>query len=191
MKLDFNNDIREAIKVLKRGGVILYPTDTIWGLGCDPSNEEAIRRIYTIKQREDSKSMLVLASDVAMLDRYVAEIPDAAEQLIEASDSPLTIIYPAARNVHSLLIAEDGSLGIRIPDDEFVQALLIAFRKPLVSTSANLSGNPSPATFRDISTEIIESVDYVVKFKQLDRRPAKASSIIKIDQQNRIQIIRP
>lgn len=191
MRLDFNNDIREAIKVLKRGGVILYPTDTIWGLGCDPNNEEAIRRIYSIKQREDSKSMLVLASDLAMLERYVEEVPDAAEQLIEASDSPLTIIYPAARNVHSLLIAEDGSLGIRIPDDEFVQALLIAFRKPLVSTSANISGQPSPAIFKDISRTIINEVDYVVKFKQMDNRPAKASSIIKVDQHNRIQIIRP
>lgn len=191
MRLDFNNDIREAIKVLKRGGVILYPTDTIWGLGCDPNNEEAIRRIYSIKQREDSKSMLVLASDLAMLERYVEEVPDAAAQLIEASDSPLTIIYPAARNVHSLLIAEDGSLGIRIPDDEFVQALLIAFRKPLVSTSANISGQPSPAIFKDISRTIINEVDYVVKFKQMDNRPAKASSIIKVDQHNRIQIIRP
>lgn len=191
MKLDFNNDIREAIKVLKRGGIILYPTDTIWGLGCDPNNESAIRRIYEIKQREDSKSMLVLASDSLMLANYVEEIPDSAAQLIEAADSPLTIIYPSACNVHPLLIAEDGSLGIRIPDDEFLQALLIAFRKPIVSTSANISGRPSPASFREISEEIIESADYVVKYKQMDRRPAKASSIIKVDQHNRIQIIRP
>jgi L-threonylcarbamoyladenylate synthase len=191
MKLDFNTDIREALKVLKRGGVILYPTDTIWGLGCDPTNEDAIRRIYEIKRREDSKSLLVLVSDTGMLERYVTEIPDAAYQLIEATDSPLTIIYPNAKNVHSLILAEDGSLGIRIPDDEFLQALIIAFRKPLVSTSANLSGNPSPATFREISRELIQEVDYVVKFKQQDTQPAKASSIIKIDAQNRIQIIRP
>lgn len=190
MQLDFNNDIREAVKVLKKGGIILYPTDTIWGIGCDPGNEEAIRRIYELKKREDSRSMLVLASDIAMVERYVTEVPEAAYQLLDVADSPLTIIYPGARFVHSSLLADDGSLGIRIPDNEFAQSLIIAFRKPIVSTSANISGEPSPANFAEISREIIRGVDYIVKYRQQDSRPAKSSSIIKLDNQGRITIIR-
>lgn len=190
MKLDFNADIRESIKVLKRGGIILYPTDTIWGIGCDPGNEEAIARIYELKKREDTKAMLMLVSDIQMLERYVVEVPEAAYQLLDVADTPLTIIYPQAKNVHPRLIAEDGSLGIRIPDNEFLQALIIAYRKPIVSTSANFSGEPSPAHFREIARDIVFGVDYVVKFRQQDTRPAKPSSIIKIDQHGRLEIIR-
>lgn len=190
MQLDFNNDIREAVKILKKGGIILYPTDTIWGIGCDPGNEEAIQRIFELKKRQDSRSMLVLASDLSMLERYVNEVPEAAYQLLDVADSPLTIIYPGARFVHPSLLAEDGSLGIRIPENEFAQALIIAFRKPIVSTSANISGEPSPSCFAEISREIIRGVDYVVKYRQQDTRPAQSSSIIKLDDKGRITIIR-
>jgi len=190
MQLDFNNDIREAVKILKKGGIILYPTDTIWGIGCDPGNEEAIQRIFELKKRQDSRSMLVLASDLSMLERYVNEVPEAAYQLLDVADSPLTIIYPRARFVHPSLLAEDGSLGIRIPENEFAQALIIAFRKPIVSTSANISGEPSPSCFAEISREIIRGVDYVVKYRQQDTRPAQSSSIIKLDDKGRITIIR-
>ncbi|MDL2241356.1 threonylcarbamoyl-AMP synthase [Bacteroidales bacterium OttesenSCG-928-L03] len=183
-------EIKKACEVLNRGGVILYPTDTIWGIGCDATNEEAVRRVYAIKQRADSKSMLVLLDTSAKLDFYVNEVPDIALDLIELSDKPLTIIYSGAKNLASNLLAEDGSVGIRITDEAFSKRLCQRFRKPLVSTSANISGRPSPAVYPEIEASIIDAVDYVVDHRRNDLARFKPSSILKIGSGGLIQIIR-
>ena len=183
-------DIKKALEVLKNGGIILYPTDTIWGLGCDATNEKAVEKIYQIKKRSDQKSMLVLLENPAKIPSYVNEMPDITWDLIELSDKPLTIIYSEAKNLAQNLIADDGSIGIRISSDDFNQKLIQRFRKPIVSTSANVSGEPSPQNFDEISQEIINSVDYVVTWRQDDYTKAKPSSIIKLGKGNEIQIIR-
>lgn len=185
-----HEDLKKAVDILKTGGVILYPTDTIWGLGCDATNAEAVQRIYEIKKREDSKSMLVLMENPALLDRYVDEVPEVAWDLVEISTTPLTVIYPNAKNMAKNLIATDGSIGIRFTKEAFSSQLLQRFRKPIVSTSANVSGEKSPAFFDDISEEIKAQVDYIVEFRQNDRTPAQASSIIKLGHGGRIDIIR-
>lgn len=183
-------DIKAALEVLQKGGVILYPTDTIWGLGCDAANEEAVRRIYVIKNRKDSKSMLVLMENAALLERYVDEVPEIAYDLIELSDKPLTIIYDGARNMAKNLIAEDGSIGIRITAEKFSSELIRRFKRPIVSTSANISGKPSPACFDEIDSEIIDAVDYVVKYRQDDAQKAIPSGIMKLGRGGEIKIIR-
>jgi L-threonylcarbamoyladenylate synthase len=183
-------DIKAALEVLQRGGVILYPTDTIWGLGCDACNEEAVRRIYAIKNRVDSKSMLVLMENAALLERYVEEVPEIAYDLIELTDKPLTIIYDGAKNLAKNLIAEDGSIGIRLTTERFSCDLIRRFRRPIVSTSANISGKSSPACFSEIAQEIIDSVDYVVNYRQDDHQKAVPSSIIKLGKGGEIKIIR-
>jgi L-threonylcarbamoyladenylate synthase len=185
-----HNDIIKALETLKKGGVILYPTDTIWGIGCDATNVEAVQRIYRIKKREDSKSMLVLMENPALLDRYVDDVPEVAWDLVEISTTPLTIIYPYAKNLAKNLIAEDGSIGIRFTKEEFTSKLLQKFRRPLVSTSANISGEKPAAFFEEISEEIKKQVDYIVEYRQDDRTTTKASSIIKLGQGGRIDIIR-
>lgn len=185
-----HNDITKALETLKKGGVILYPTDTIWGIGCDATNVEAVQRIYRIKKREDSKSLLVLMENPALLDRYVDDVPEVAWDLVEISTTPLTVIYPNAKNLAKNLIAEDGSIGIRFTKEEFTSKLLQRFRKPLVSTSANISGEKSPAFFDEISEEIKNQVDYIVEYRQDDQIPAQASSIIKLGPGGRIDIIR-
>ncbi len=182
--------IKKALEVLKNGGVILYPTDTIWGIGCDATNEEAVRRIYKIKKREDSKSMLVLMENPALLDRYVEEVPEVAWDLVEIATTPLTVIYPGAKNLAKNLIADDGSVGIRFTKEVFTTQLLQRFRRPLVSTSANISGEKSPAFFDEISEEIKAAIDYIVEYRQDDRTPSKPSSIIKLGPGGRIDIIR-
>jgi len=184
------NDIKYAVDVLKSGGVILYPTDTIWGIGCDATNPEAVARIYQIKKREDSKSMLVLMENPALLERYVNDVPEVAWDLVEISTTPLTVIYPGAKNIAANLIAEDGSIGIRFTKEEFTAKLLRRFRRPIVSTSANISGQKSPACFDEISEEIKSQVDYIVKYRQDDSNPAQPSSIIKLWPGGRIDIIR-
>jgi L-threonylcarbamoyladenylate synthase len=184
------NDITKALEVLKKGGVILYPTDTIWGLGCDATNSKAVERIYQIKQRSDQKSMLVLLDNPNKIPSYINEIPEIAWDLIELTDKPLTIIYAGAKNLASNLIAEDGSVGIRISEDPFNQKLIQKFQKPLVSTSANKSGERSPSNFSEISQEIVESVDYVVQWRQDDYIKTQPSSIIKLGPKGEIQIIR-
>lgn len=183
-------DIKTALEVLQKGGVILYPTDTIWGLGCDACNEEAIRRIYAIKNKVDSKSMLVLMENAALLERYVEEVPEIAYDLIELTDKPLTIIYDGAKNLAKNLFAEDGSIGIRLTTEQFSGDLIRRFKRPIVSTSANISGKPSPACFAEIAQEIIDSVDYVVKYRQDDNQKAVPSSIIKLGRGGEIKIIR-
>jgi L-threonylcarbamoyladenylate synthase len=185
-----NEDLRKALEVLKKGGVILYPTDTIWGLGCDATNEIAVQRIFNIKQRNDSKSMLVLMENPALLDRYVCEIPEIAWDLIEVATTPLTIVYPQAKNLAKNLPAENGSIGIRFVREPFTSQLIMQFRKPLVSTSANISGQPAPLIFDEISEEIKKSVDYIVQYRQKDTVPGKPSAIIKLGTGGEVTIIR-
>jgi len=185
-----NDIIREVTEVLHRGGIILYPTDTIWGLGCDATNSDAVKRIFSIKRRDDSQSMLVLLDTASKLPYFVRQVPEIAWQLTEVSDSPLTIIYPGARNVAPELIAGDGSLGIRIVEDEFCSSLIARLRKPLVSTSANISGEAAPQNFMEISEKIKELVDYIVPLRQEEPDNKTASSIIKIEIDGQFKIIR-
>jgi len=185
-----HDDLKKAVEVLKSGGVILYPTDTIWGIGCDATNKEAVQRIYKIKQREDSKSMLVLMENPALLERYVDDVPELAWDLVEITTTPLTVIYQHAKNMAENLIADDGSVGIRFTKEKFTSQLLQRFRKPLVSTSANISGEKSPAFFAEISDEIKSQVDYVVEFRQDDTSAAQPSSIIKLGPGGKIDILR-
>ena len=182
-------EVRKACEVLKNGGIILYPTDTIWGIGCDATNELAVKRIYELKHREDNKAMLVLLDDVGKLASYV-EVPDVAYELLEVNDKPMTIIYPNAKNLAKNLIAQDRTIGIRITSEVFTKALLYRFRKPIVSTSANISGEPSPKCFAEISDAVKSAVDYVVDFRQEETSNPAPSSIIKLGVGGEIQIIR-
>ncbi len=172
--------IDETIKVLKKSGVILYPTDTIWGLGCDANDSKAVSSIYGIKQRTETKSMLILVNSMEMLENYVEYVPEVAYQLIEAATSPLTIIYPKAKNLAKNLVSPDGSIGIRIAQCEFCQGLITAYGKPIVSTSANIAGKKSPLGFFDISNEIKMAADYIVPIHLDEFSPAKSSDIIRI-----------
>jgi len=188
--MSFQDDVIKAGGIVKKGGIILYPTDTIWGIGCDATNIKAVQRIYEIKKREDSKSMLILLDDAGKLSRYVREVPEIAWQLIEVSDAPLTIIYPGAKNLASSILGEDGSIGIRITSDPFCRELIKKTGVPLVSSSANISGAPSPAIFDEISCEIREIVDYIVNWRQDDQIRYKPSPIIKFENGGTFRIIR-
>jgi L-threonylcarbamoyladenylate synthase len=183
-------DINVAVQVIKKGGVILYPTDTIWGIGCDATNPEAVDKIYAIKQRSDARSMLVLLDDAAGLERYLQEVPEIAWDMIELSDEPLTIIFPGAKNLAKNLVPPDGTIGIRVVRDEFCRNLIRQFRKPIVSTSANISGKSWPENFDAIDPVILQHVDYTVKWRQEDHTRGKPSSIIKLGIQGEIEIIR-
>lgn len=183
-------DIKKACEVLQAGGLILYPTDTIWGIGCDATNEEAVRKVYALKKRMDKKAVLVLTDSTAKLNMYVSDIPDIAWDLIEVADKPLTIIYANAKNLAPNLLGEDGSVGIRITKEDFSRRLCERFRKPLVSTSANISGESAPKNFQEISDIIKNGVDYIVKYRQDDISQAKPSNIIKLGDGGVIQIIR-
>ena len=183
-------DIKKACEVLRKGGVILYPTDTVWGIGCDATNEDAVKRVYEIKKRDDSKSMLVLMENPANLQNYIEDVPDIAWDLIDLADKPLTIIYDGARNLAANLIAEDGSIGIRITSELFSAELCKQFRKPIVSTSANLSGEAAPSNFREIREEVKNAVDYVVTYRQKDNSRAQPSGIVKMSKNGTISIIR-
>lgn len=185
-----NEEIKKACQVMREGGVILYPTDTIWGIGCDATNEEAVRRVYEIKRRADSKAMLVLVDSAVKVDFYVQDVPEVAWDLIELADKPLTIIYSGARNLAPNLLAEDGSVGIRVTSEEFSKRLCQQFRKAIVSTSANVSGQPSPQNFSEISEKIKAAVDYIVDYRREETTQAKPSSIIKLDKGGVIKIIR-
>lgn len=185
-----NEDLKKALEVLKNGGVILYPTDTIWGLGCDATNESAIEKIYAIKKRNDNKKMLVLANTENMVERYVEEMPEIAYDLIAASVKPLTIIYEHAKNLPSSILGENNSIGFRITEESFTKSLLERFRKPIISTSANIHTEPSPANFSEISEEIIKAADYVVKYRQDEMVKNVASSIIKLNFDGTFKIIR-
>lgn len=183
-------DIAEAVRVIKSGGIILYPTDTIWGIGCDATNPEAVARVYALKQRIDSKALICLLGSDASLGLYVSEVPAVAYDLIEYAERPLTIIYDGARNLAPNLLAEDGSIGIRITKEEFSQTLCMRCKRALVSTSANISGQPSPASFADIAPELLEGVDYVCTSRRGEKPQARPSSILKLSATNEIKIIR-
>ena len=196
-------DIQAALRVLREGGIIVYPTDTVWGLGCDATNAEAVKRLYALKEREDSKSMLVLLDSPAKLNYYVTDVPEAAWALLEASDysensdysefsdqKPLTIIYPGARNIAANLIAEDGSIGIRITHEPFSKALCEQLRHPLVSTSANISGHPTARFFREIEQAVLDRADYVCRYRREDDVPCEPSSIIQVNADGTFRIIR-
>lgn len=187
---NFSEDLKMALDCLKKGGIILYPTDTIWGLGCDATNSEAVKRIYQLKKREDSKSMLALVNNEATIERYVNDIPDIAWELWKVAVNPLTIIFDNAKGVAPELLAEDNSLGLRITNERFSKELCKLLGSPLVSTSANISGEKSPAFFKEISEEIKKGVDYIVKYRQEDEIPHSPSNIIKLSREGIIQIIR-
>ena len=185
-------DLQRALQVLRSGGVILYPTDTVWGIGCDATNAEAVARVYEIKRRIDSKAMLVLLDGAGKLQGYMDKVPETAWMLLEANEGqrPMTIIYPHARNLATNLLAEDGSVGIRITTELFSKALCEQLRRPIVSTSANFSGEPAAKTFSDISEDLKAAVDYVCAYRRKDHTTHQPSSIIKIDEKERITIIR-
>ena len=190
MNGDFREDLKRACEVMKKGGVILYPTDTIWGIGCDATNPEAVKRVYDIKKRADSKAMLVLVDSTVKVNFYVSDVPAVAWDLIEFTTKPLTIIYDGARNLAENLLAEDGSVGIRVTAEEFSKQLCFRFRKAIVSTSANISGQPSPANFSEISEEVKQAVDYIVEYRQDEVGHSKPSSIIKLGKGGEVKIIR-
>ena len=182
--------MQEALRMLREGGLIVYPTDTVWGIGCDATNAEAVKRIYALKQREDSKSMLVLLDSAAKLDYYV-DVPETAEMLLDAEpDKPMTIIYPNARHIAANLIAGDGSVGIRITCEAFSKALCAQLKRPLVSTSANISGRPAAHFFAEIEEAVLKGADYVCRFRREDETPCEPSTIIKVNADGTFQIIR-
>lgn len=182
-------DIRAAIEVLKNDGIILYPTDTVWGIGCDATSKEAVSKIYTIKKREESKAMICLVADQFMLEQYVEKVPDTAYDIIDYSEKPVTIIYDKPKNVAQNLIAQDNTLAIRVASDKFCQRLIKSFKKPLVSTSANIAGQPTPTSFAEIDLEISKAVDYVAKSGR-DSINTSASTIIKLGNDGLVKIIR-
>lgn len=193
--------IDEAVKVLRDGGVILYPTDTVWGIGCDATNEKAVARVFEIKRRSEAKSLVLLACDLDMVAKYIREIPSIAIDLVEVNDAPMTIIYPGAQYLAPNAVAEDGSVGIRIPlvpeeeagtlkGADFTRELVRRLRKPLVSTSANISGEPTPANFSEISEEIKSAMDYVVPKNVDNGSTGRPSQIIKLGLGGEVEIIR-
>ncbi len=182
--------IDQAVATVKAGGVILYPTDTVWGLGCDATNPEAVAKVFAIKRRSEAKSLVILAADLDMVARYIRQIPSIAIDLVEVNDAPMTIVYPGAEGLAPSVVAEDGSVGIRIPRHEFCHELLRRLRLPLVSTSANVSGEPSPVTFRDIPREIIDAADWCAPRKFEAGATGKPSQIIKLGLRGEVQIIR-
>jgi L-threonylcarbamoyladenylate synthase len=188
--MDYKEDLKLALKTLREGGIILYPTDTIWGLGCDATNGKAVEKIFQIKKRRETQSLIILVNGYPMLERYVSNIPDTAASILDVADKPLTIIYPIGKNLAPGVCSEDGSVGIRICDDNFCSELISQFRKPIVSTSANCSEAPSPSIYSEIEEEIIKSADYVVKHRQEEIKKNTPSSIIKVDNNGVFKIIR-
>lgn len=184
-----DQEVNKTIDILKKGGIILYPTDTIWGIGCDATNHEAVQRIYELKKREESKSMICLVSDFKMLNKYVEEIPEVAYDILKYANKPTTIIYDKPLRVAENIVASDNTLAIRVVRDGFCNALLKKFKKPIVSTSANISNQPSPKSFKEIDEDILKGVDYVVNL-QHNKKTGKASSIIKLSNDGAVTIIR-
>lgn len=186
-------DIKQAIEVMRRGGVILYPTDTVWGIGCDATNAEAVKRVYDIKQRDDSKALICLVDSDSRLQRYVRNVPEVAWQLIDSlkeGDRPTTLILDGAINLAENLIADDGSIGIRITQEPFSKELCFRFQKAIVSTSANISGEPAAQNYRDIDPRILEAVDYVCWSRRQEHKPHMPSSIIRLREDGQVEIIR-
>ena len=177
--------------MLKNGGLLLYPTDTVWGIGCDATDEAAVAKVFALKRRADSKALVLLASDMDMVAKHIHRIPDIAIDLVEVNDKPMTIIYPGAQYLAPNVVAEDGSVGIRIPMNDFCVELVRRFRKPIVSTSANISGEPAPQSFKDITEEIKSGVDYIVDRSLEKGSTGIASQIIKVELDGQVTIIRP
>ena len=184
------DEVNKALEVLKSGGLILYPTDTIWGIGCDATNSKAVDKIFKLKGRDSEKSMIILLDSDSKLPSYVSEIPDVAYDLIEYTERPLTIIYSGAKNLASNAIHKDGSIGIRIVKHDFCQQLIQRFRKPIISTSANVSMLPSPVNFMQITQAIIDGVDYVVNLEQDDLTQKRSSIIMKLEPDGRFAFLR-
>lgn len=185
----FQDDINKSVEILRKGGVILYPCDTIWGLGCDATNAQAVKKVFEIKKREESKSLIVLVSSFNDVYSYVEKVPSMAETLFEYAESPLTIIYPKGINIAKNVLGEDESIAIRVTKETFSQSLIRAFKKPLVSTSANISGEKTSITFYEIEEYIFKNVDYVVDFGRNNKKKSP-SKIIKINEKNQFEIIR-
>jgi L-threonylcarbamoyladenylate synthase len=184
------DEVKNALDIINQGGIILYPTDTIWGLGCDASNTDAIQKIYALKQRAQEKSMIILLDTENKLESYIREVPAIAYDLIEFAENPLTLVMPGAKNISPALIAADGSVGVRVSTHPFCQQLIQRLRKPLVSTSANISGQPSPQNFSQISDDIITGVDYVVNLDQHDLSIKKPSTIMRLEPDGKFEFIR-
>lgn len=190
-KTDYEEDLRQAVETLRKGGLILYPTDTVWGIGCDATNAEAVAKVFALKQRAEAKSMLVLVDSVTRAQRYVKDIPDVAYDMFEMADKPLTLILDNARGLADGLVAEDGSVGIRVTNEKFSHDLCYRFMKAVVSTSANISGHPAAAIYPEIEQEIIDGVDYVVRYRRDDTKKSKPSSIVKLKANGEVTVIRP
>ena len=190
MEEELKQEIDAAVKVLKEGGVVLYPTDTVWGIGCDAADKDAVERVFEIKQRSDAKSLITLVADADMIGRYVKVIPQMAIELIEVNDKPMTIIYPGAMGLAENVVAEDGSVGIRIPQSEFCRQLCRRFGGAIVSTSANISGEEAPATFADINASILDEVDHIVDPCYEEGATGVSSQIIKVGLDGEVKVIR-
>ena len=190
-KTDYAEDLRQAVETLRKGGLILYPTDTVWGIGCDATNAEAVAKVFALKQRAEAKSMLVLVDSSTRAQRYVKDIPDVAYDMFEMADKPLTLILDNARGLADGLVAEDGSVGIRVTNEKFSHDLCYRFMKAVVSTSANISGHPAAAIYPEIEQEIIDGVDYVVRYRRDDTKKSKPSSIVKLKANGEVTVIRP
>lgn len=184
------DEVAKALKVVQEGGIILYPTDTIWGIGCDATNTDAVQKIYELKQRDEKKSMIILLDTENKLESYISDVNPLAYGLIEYAERPLTLVMPGAKNISPLLISDDGSIGIRIAKHPFCQQLIQRMRKPLVSTSANISGKPSPRYFSEIDTQIINGVDYVVDIDQNDMELKTPSTIMRLAPNGSFEFIR-
>lgn len=184
------DEVAKALKVVQEGGIILYPTDTIWGIGCDATNTDAVKKIYQLKQRDEAKSMIILLDTENKLESYVREVPSVAYDLIEYAENPITLVMPGAKNISPALISEDGSVGIRVAKHDFCQQLIQRLRKPLVSTSANISGKPSPQNFYQIDQQIVYGVDYVVDLEQHSTELKKPSTIMRLQPDGRFEFIR-
>ena len=183
-------DIRTAVEVMRKGGVILYPTDTVWGIGCDATNADAVAKVYAIKHRDDSKALICLVDSAVRLQRYVRNAPEVAWKVMELATKPTTVIFDNAVNIAPNLIAEDGSIAMRITSEPFSKELCYRFQKPVVSTSANISGEPAAENYKDISEELLGAVDYVCYSRRQEKQPHTPSSIIKIGTDGQVKIIR-
>ena len=183
-------EVKAAVDTLKAGGLILYPTDTVWGIGCDATNAKAVKRVYQLKQRDDSKALIVLIDSAEHLDHYVVDVPEIARELIDVAVKPLTIIYEGAYNLAPNVLGDEDSVGIRIPNDEFCHRLCQRFGKPIVSTSANVSGKPTAKTFHDIAPDIVKGVDYAVQYRRGDATAHQPSNIILLARDGTFKIIR-
>ena len=188
--MNTEDDIRNAVEILRKGGVILYPTDTVWGIGCDATNADAVSRVYEIKRRQDSKAMICLVDSDERLQRYVRNVPEVAWQLLDVADKPTTVILDGAVNLAPNLLAPDGSVAIRITKEPFSRQLCFRFQKAIVSTSANISGEPAAQNFKDISPQLIDSVDYVCHSRRQETETHAPSSIIKLGLGGEVSIIR-